>query len=99
MLQLTSANQLKLNSGACIDATATDRELGVRALVGYHNYSGFDGAVEAVQSAVNAAGLNWRAGSCGGLGGGSMPTNAVRVGQMRVRAHDPEMILYVVPCA
>jgi sugar phosphate isomerase/epimerase len=97
MLQFTSANQLKLNSGACIDATATDRELGIRALVGYHHYTRIDStdAVQRVQESVDAAGLNWVARHT--FWNGTTPDGAVRVGQFRVRGNDPEMILYVAP--
>jgi hypothetical protein len=99
MLQLNSDNQIKFNSGACIDASVSDRELGIRALVGYHNYSRINAAdaVQLVQEAADAAGLDWFAGHT--FWNGAIPEGSVRVGQFRVRGSDPEMILYVKPRA
>jgi hypothetical protein len=96
-ITITSAGQIKLNSGACIDTGVSDRELGIRALVGYHNYFMLNEGKQAVQDACDKSGLNWRAGVCGGLAGGEMPEGAVRVGQTKLRSGDPEMTLYVVP--
>lgn len=96
-LTLTSANQIKLNSGACIDSTVSDLELGIRALVGYHNYFRI-GTAEAsalVQARADAAGLNWRAG-CATMCGNKIPDGAIQVGQVTVHHGDRGFALYVV---
>lgn len=96
MITITSANQIKLNSGACINADVSDMEIGIRALVGYHNYFRI-GAFEArdlVQAAADKAGLNWAAGVL--TTSNVLPINAVRVGQVLVHHGDADRALYVV---
>ena len=92
MIEQTPAQQIRLNSGACVDCTVTDAELGIRALVGYHHYFqiGVHDAVERVQRAADAAGLSWRAGYAHAL-----PSGGVRVGQVVVHHGDREFVLYV----
>ncbi len=97
MISITSANQIKLNSGACINVDVSDVELGVRALVGHHHYyrMGIFEAQTCVQESLAHAGLTgWRAGIV--MRGEGLPDGAIRVGQVKVRSGDPEFPLYVM---
>jgi hypothetical protein len=96
MIEFTSANQIRLNSGVCIDADATDTELGIRALVGYHHYfmvGAFD-AQQMVTEACIKAGINYR--GFVQTKGDSPPMDSVRVGQVRVHHGDRAMPLFAV---
>ena len=97
MLEITTENQLKLNSGACIDMTASDAELGIRALVGYHNYFhvGYSDAIQLVQNSIDQAGLNWIATSA--LFENEKIPCAIRVGQVCIHHGDRSYPLYVMP--
>jgi hypothetical protein len=97
MITITSANQIRLNSGACVEATVSDRDLAIKALVGYHNYAqtSVKDAQDIVQGCIEMAGLSagWRA-EC--PFDREVPANAVRVGQVRVHPGDSEYPLLVV---
>lgn len=91
-ITINNSNQIKLNSGFCINATVSDLELGVLALVGYHHYFrvGVTEAVAAVtESLKNAGMLGWRASY------GECPNGSIRVGQVKVHSGASEYPLYV----
>lgn len=96
MLTITNANDLKLNSGACLPATVGDEELGVRALVGYWhtlNEASSD-VVRRIDARLRHVGLlGWSAGYS--HWSDTIPLGAVRVGQNKVRVGDPSSALYV----
>lgn len=93
---LNQCNQVILNSGSAVDARASDLELGMKAIVGYHNYFqiGISEARELVQKRLDNAGLNWRA-VC--PIDRRAPERSIRVGQVRVHHGDMAFPLYVVP--
>ena len=75
----------------------SDRDLALKALVGYHNYAqtSVRDAQSTVQGCVEMAGLSagWRA-VC--PIDRRVPANSVRVGQVRVHPGDSEYPLFVV---
>ena len=88
--------QIILDAGQAIDVGVTDTELGVRALVGYHNYAGIglSEATDIVQKCADEAGLDYYA--TNGCNAAGIPQQAIRVGQVRVHPHDGAYPLYVV---
>jgi hypothetical protein len=98
MITLTNSGSVRLNSGTCIDQSASDYELGIRAIVGYHNHASVNpkDAIEIIQDRLDALSMNYRAGICTS---GTLPSRSVRVGQVRLRNSDPMYPLYVTPNA
>jgi hypothetical protein len=95
MAVITSTNQMKFDSGVCVDLNQSDQVIGVRALIGTFNYFrvGVFDAVRLVQDALNAAGMsNWRASAAMDR---HVPDGAVIVGSVTVHHGDQPFSLYV----